>query len=177
MAQSAQIAKVNHWHQRLADWLITNPASKLSEAAKHFGKTQAWISTVIHSDAFQDYYQKLSADHSTSILSKAAGVAGQALDALGERLEKEAGILPINTLLEISDVMLKRAAPPALATQPGNLSVHLGVVTKDELAELRVQMRSGGNATGALPKPVALLEAEPQSGSKALETPSDGVVS
>jgi hypothetical protein len=179
MAQSAQIAKVNHWHERLADWLIANPDKPLSEAAKAFNKTQPWISTVIHSHAFEDYFRLRSEAYSASVLDKAAGVAGQALEALGERLATEAKVLPINTLLEVADVMTKRARPAPTPSASPQVVNQIGIMTREELASIRTEMRNltplpspGSEAPSGPP----LIEAgtAPASALISAGTPSDG---
>lgn len=169
MAQSVQIAKVNHWHERLSDWLIANPDKTLGEAAKVFNKTQSWISTVIHSHAFEDYHKARSEAYSASVLDKAAGVAGQALEALGERLASEAAILPIGTLLEVADVMTKRARP-APAQAPTQITNQIGIMTRDELASIRTEMRNltplpspGSEPPAAAPPSLQAADAPPAS--------------
>lgn len=168
MAQSAQILKVNPWHQRLADWLIANGTAKgwNAKAAEHFGVTQAWISTVVHSDAFQDHYQRISTEHSQALLQsvreKAVGVADLAIDELGRRLETEAQIIPIGTLLETTDVLLKRAGygEPKNGATGGPIQQVL-VVSPSELEAARRAMR-GLDAPGQ--KVLLAPEAQPAEG-------------
>lgn len=150
MSQStrvAQIAKVNPVHQRLADWLIAFGGTKKGwgrAAAEHFGYSQPWISTIYHSDAFQDYYQQLSLTHSEALAiglaDKVNGVAGMALDEIGRRLENPEA-LPLNQVLEIADMTLKRAGfeRGAVPAQQNNTFI----VSQAELAEARAQMRGG----------------------------------
>lgn len=148
MAQSAQIQKVSGWHERLADWLILNPTRSQAEAAKEFGVTQSWLSTVINSDAFRDHFHRKSQAHSESLLAtvreKTLGVAGRAIDMLGEKLDTMGeAAFSVKDLVEIADMTLKRTGhgeprgPAAAAVQ-----VNVGLVTKDELREARERMRS-----------------------------------
>lgn len=144
MAASAQIARVNPWHQRFALWLIAHGETKGwgRKAAQEFGVTQAWISTVYHSDAFQDYYKALRDEHTKaivhSIADKLNGAAGQALDILQEKLELEGPSLPFDTVLEAVDVLTKRAAP---AQKPGDVNVLVAQVSREELEAFRARMR------------------------------------
>ena len=144
MAQSAQIAKVNPWHQRFADWLILHGAEPgwNAKAAKEFGRTPAWISTVYHSDAFQDYYKGLRAEHTAtlihSISDKLNGAAGQALDLLQEKLELEGPSLPFDTILETVDVLTKRAIP---VQSKNETNIQVALVSKEELQAFRDKMR------------------------------------
>src|SRR5436190_9640096 len=154
MAQSAQVAKVNHWHQRLADWLIVNAGKKkLKEAAEEFNVSQSWLSTVIHSDAFQDYFQRISAAHSEALLlgvrEKAVATADAAVGEIQRRLEVSAETIPLNQLLDISDVLLKRTGHGEGRQAPA-VSLHLGLVSKEELAEARLRMRERSSSQGTI---------------------------
>src|SRR5262245_15899250 len=131
MAQSAQIAKLNPWHVRFADWLILNPDKGLSDAAKVFQRSIPWLSTVLNSDAFQDYFQELSRSHSEAILhtvrEKTLGLADQAITQLAERMEVEQ--LPPATLVTIADMALKRTGHGEAGRGPGGpVNVQVNVV-------------------------------------------------
>ncbi len=52
-----EIARINHRHEQIINWLIANPDKPLGACAAEFGYTQAWLSQVIHSDAFQAVYR------------------------------------------------------------------------------------------------------------------------
>lgn len=144
MAQSAQIKKVNAWHERLADWLIANPAKTQGEAAKHFGVTQAWLSVVKNSDAFQDYFRQRSDAASAVIIhgvkEKMLGAADQAVNELQRRLEHPQGFTT-QELLDVTDTMTKRTMAPQLQAAPGVQQLHLHMVPKAALAEARAAMR------------------------------------
>src|SRR5262245_346940 len=143
MAQSVQLLKVNHWHQRLADWLIANPDKKLGDAAKEFGRTAAWISAVINSDAFQDYFKRLSQAHHEAVLvtvrDKVVAAADSAVNELTRRLEVSPETIPYQQVLETADVLLKRAGfgEGKAPSQPG-VQVNVGLVSRDELAQARL---------------------------------------
>lgn len=145
MAASAQIARVSPWHQRFALWLIAHGETKgwNKKASQEFGVTQAWISTVYHSDAFQDYYKGLRQEHTSAIIhtltEKLNGAAGQALDILQEKLETEGPSLPFETVLEAVDVLTKRAVGPKA---PGSeVNVQVALVSREELEAFRDRMR------------------------------------
>lgn len=86
MAESAQIAKLTPRHDLILDYLIANPTQKRSEVALAFGVTAPWLSTIIHSDIFQE---KLAARQDeffsiavTPIHEKINALADIALDRL-----------------------------------------------------------------------------------------------
>jgi len=144
MAQ-VQIKKVNSWHERLADWLIANPAKTQGEAAKHFGVTQAWLSVVKNSDAFQDYFRQRSDAASAVIIhgvkEKMLGAADQAVSELSRRLEHPQ-TLTMQQLLDVTDTMTKRTMAPQLQAAQGPQQLHLHMVPKAALAEARAAMRA-----------------------------------
>src|SRR5690242_17529910 len=129
-----EIAKVSDWHERFAEWLILNPDKGLEEAAKVFNRSVPWLSTVRNSDAFQDYFKKLSSAHTGAVLhsvrEKTLGLADQVITKLQERVELEGASIPLKGLLEIADVALKRTGhgdgPAAVAGGP--VQVNIGVV-------------------------------------------------
>lgn len=46
------IARVKYSHDAMIDLIIANPALSQGEIAAHFGYTQAWVSRIMNSDAF-----------------------------------------------------------------------------------------------------------------------------
>ena len=176
MAQSVQIAKVNPWHQRLADWYIANPTANLNETAKHFEKTPSWISIVKNSDAFQDYFQKLSLQHSDAISQtvreKTLALGDQAVSQLQDQLDLAAltgQSLPPATLVTIADMALKRTGHGESRQAPQVVNNVIGMVSREELAKHRQVMRGADREAieGAIDaSPVALSASEPPDGKR-----------
>ena len=50
---AGSLKKVNYTHDAMCDLIIAKPSISQNEIAMHFGYTQAWVSRVINSDAFQ----------------------------------------------------------------------------------------------------------------------------
>ena len=48
-----QVQRLSHKHEMILNWLLLNADRSLRECADHFGLTQAWLSSLIHSDLFQ----------------------------------------------------------------------------------------------------------------------------
>ena len=162
MSQAATaIAKVNPWHQRFAEWLILhgNAPGWQGRAAAHFKVTQAWLSQVYNSDAFQDHFTRLSHGHSEALLhtirDKVHGAADQAISELAKRLEESPETFNNNLLVETTDTLLRRAGYGLAerAATPGGVVVNLGLVTKTDLENARQQMR-------VVPAPVELKAIE-----------------
>jgi len=130
--------------ERLADLMIAHPAARMQDLAQLMGRTHVWVSIAKNSDCFKDYWAKRSEAHSEAVTAdiKAKGfaVAEMALDALGDKLEKESSVMTTETLLSVVDVTMKRIAP-APSIQAPQLNVNLGLVTADQLAQARERMR------------------------------------
>ena len=163
MAQSAQVAKLNPWHRTFADWLIADGGTPGwgKRAAAHFGRTQSWISTVYHSDAFQDYYiryaEEASASLAQSVRDKMLGITGMALDQIGEKLETQASVSSIPELLQVVDTVGKRAGF-GIASQAPQAATVVNVingVSKRDLEVARDAMRIRAQSVELLPAPEA----------------------
>lgn len=85
-----QIQRISHKHSMIMNWMVLNPDKPLRECAEHFGVTQAWLSTVIHSDVFQaEFQEKLKNIHNhcaQSIPEKLRVVTDIALDKLATKV-------------------------------------------------------------------------------------------
>lgn len=91
MALSAGIQKVSIKHEAILNHLLENPTQSLREVAGSFGISQAWLSCIIHSDAFQAKLRERqdTVFHHTvvaTIKDKAALVAHATLDKLAEQI-------------------------------------------------------------------------------------------
>lgn len=159
MAASAQIQKVNWWHERLADAMIANPHATLGEIAAALNRTQAWISTVKNSDVFIDYWRQRSAQHSAEVTGaiKAKGFAATelALDQILTKLDTPAAeLIPIETLLSVVDTNMKRFGYNPTTSVAPVLNINLGATTPEQLAEARARLRDRSGAIEAEAMPV-----------------------
>lgn len=86
------IARVRYTHDAMIDLIVTNPAMSQKELAKHFGYTDAWISRIFASDAFQ---ARLAARKeelvnpviTASVKERIEGLAMQSLEIISQKLE------------------------------------------------------------------------------------------
>lgn len=56
MAESVQIASVSNRHEAIADMMLANPTMAKGEIARRMGVSPSWLSIVIHSDVFIEYF-------------------------------------------------------------------------------------------------------------------------
>ncbi len=153
MALSAQVKNVNPWHEKLAAWMLVNAGSPgwNKRAAETFGVSPAWISTVVHSDAFQDYYQRLRAETTVpavfSARERLLGTLDQAIDLVQDKLEKDGSTLTLSNLLDTVDVLAKRTGHGEGKGPSLEISNQVLLVTKEELQESRARMRGSKTLT------------------------------
>ena len=98
MARSAQVQKLSHRHEAVLHFMLANPIVPKGEIALRFGVTQAWLSTVINSHAFQEALANYTdvAFHETvlPLREKMMIAADRALDRLNE-------LVPVETSLDV----------------------------------------------------------------------------
>jgi len=116
------LGKLSYSHDALINWLLVNPDRPLKDAAAYFGYTQAWISTIIHSDVFQAKLfvrqQAVFVQVSQSIPAKLGAAVNIALERMTEKLEL---CDDPKYLLDATDKLLHRMgyAPAAARTPVG----------------------------------------------------------
>lgn len=123
---------VTYTHESIARWLIANPGRSLRECADFVGYSPAWLSQVIHSDAFQAYYRKLSSDANALVIVSAHDRLTSLADAALEKLEElvdgaqtsgTAGLRDREFVKDTADMVLSRLGygaknPSSLPAQP-----------------------------------------------------------
>lgn len=110
MAMSASIQKVSIKHEMIMNYIMENPQEPLASVAAHFGISSAWLSTVIHSPAFQDRLleKKDVLFHHTvvaTVRDKVSVLAHKALDKLVDQIDFT---LDTKELRETADMALER---------------------------------------------------------------------
>jgi hypothetical protein len=180
MATSAQIDKVSYTHEAVADWLLTNPGKKLSECAEAFGYTPPWLSTIIHSDAFQVYYAQRRAALNLvihgGIASQLQDITKKALQKLDAKLD-DSEELDGNFILDVADKMLRNQgyAPGKSNISQTNI-VNLppaGAVDLVTLSRARAVMQAIQKSVGNDPEVIEIVpEAEAQRILAAREVPA-----
>lgn len=90
-ASHDRLKRVNHTHEAIMQYLVANPEAKQSEIAAHFGYTEPYLSSIIHSHAFQDSFAQFREDY-YGTLAKPIGeklelISHQILDKLAEQVQ------------------------------------------------------------------------------------------
>ena len=136
--------------------MLSNPDLTLGECAKSFGYTQSWLSTIIHSDAFQAEFRRrrgqLDEHFALGIHRKMAEVSKKALDKLEGFLATAEADADPRLVLDIADKTLHRQgyAPSKgnVLVQQNNTTINNNGVDRGVLENARNLMRSiNGEAT------------------------------
>jgi hypothetical protein len=122
--------RVSYRHRAIARWLLANPDRALGECAAHFGYSQAWLSIIVNSDAFQALIAQLQDEADDAVIAtvpdKLRACADMALDKVLTSVENADVGNPIDRefVRGTADMALhrlgyapRRDAPPALAPQ------------------------------------------------------------
>lgn len=93
MAESVQIQSMSYRHQAIADWLLANPERNLGECAQEMNISQSWLSIVIHSSVFKEYFSKRRTVHEETLRDRIVGaqleVTLKALEKLSKSMDAE----------------------------------------------------------------------------------------
>ena len=150
-----QIQRLSHVHESMINWLIMNTDRSLRECADHFGYTQSWVSSVIHSDLFQQALKERQLDVAArvagSIPEKLRRAADIAIDKLTTKLEE---VEDPEFILDATDKILHRMGyAPASARNPGGSPGQQPVnqqnnffVSAGDLADARGLMQASAEA-------------------------------
>lgn len=136
-----QIYRLSNKHNAILEHMIANPTMKLGEVAAIFEVTPAWLSVIVHSDAFQEELRKKRGEvfipAMLTLQEKLTGMAHLTLDKLGEALDN-GKLSPMETL-EVSSQTLDRlgyGTKPAQAAGGTTVIVN-GAVPTDVLQQAR----------------------------------------
>ena len=109
MAESAGVLALSHTHEAVMNWMLMNPDKPLRACADHFGYTQSWLSTLIHSDIFQaklaERQEGIRARIADSIPQKMRMAVDVGLEKLATKLEETEDA---DFILDATDKLLHR---------------------------------------------------------------------
>lgn len=160
MSVSASIQKMSHKHEEILNFLLLNPLLKMGEVAAHFGVTFPWLSTIVHSHAFQDQLKRRQDEVFDSAIlqtveDKLGAVAQVTLDAYLEKVPT----LTADQLISAQDKILCRLG---YGTRGGNVSIGTQINTQINQVDKRIveeaRNRIGTSQVGASDSQPALQD-------------------
>lgn len=117
-----QIKTVRWWHESIIELMIMHPDWKNRQIALELKVSEAWLSTVIHSDAFQVVYKERREAHfaraSRTVIEKAEALAHVTIDAMTEKIERLPETVPLKELRETSELCMKALGYTARSNEP-----------------------------------------------------------
>jgi hypothetical protein len=138
------------WYESLADYMIVHPTISNGELARHFGRAESTISTVVNTDSFKMYFRQRRAQHAdnldATVRQKLFKIADQSLDHMLSALEKKRDSVPLETLQRTSDMALKNlgygagTAPVTVNVDQRPQTVNVAV-SLDDLERAREALR------------------------------------
>lgn len=146
------IARVRYTHDAMIDLIIANPAISQGKIAEHFGYTQAWVSRVFNSDAFQQRLALRKADIvdpalTLSIEERLKALASKSLDVVLDKLHTTNNVDLAMKALELSTKSLGYGARQSNVTMQNNFVVALP--SKAVSAESWAEQNGGRTVTVA----------------------------
>jgi len=169
MAERKQLVNLSHAHEMIINWLVVNPDRSLRECSDHFGYTQAWLSTVIHSDLFQaalrERQEAIAVKVAESIPAKLRRAGDIAIEKLTTALEQNEDP---KFLLDATDRLLHRMgyAPQSSRNPAGAPTGHGGVqqnnffISAGEIHEARQLMQMAAEAASTEGNQGEIIEGE-----------------
>lgn len=105
-----QVMRLSNRHEAILEFMVANPTVRLGDVAAEFDVTQAWLSCIVHSDAFQEALRKKRDEvflpAALTLQEKLTGMAHLVLDKLGEEIDNGKVSAPL--LLETGNSVLDR---------------------------------------------------------------------
>lgn len=141
MSASASIQKMSIKHEEILNFLLLNPTRPIGEVAAFFGVTFPWMSTIIHSAAFQNQLKlRQNEVFDSAVLGtvedKLSAAAQVTLDAYLAKVP----MLTADQLISSNDKLLNRlgyGSRPNGATHIKAKNVQINMVEGDILKEAR----------------------------------------
>lgn len=181
MAESAYIDKLSPMHEAMVNYLIEFPSSSRKQMALHFNVTVPWLSTIIHSDVFQEKLRRrqdaiFNVAIARPIQERLLGAAHVAIDKMYEALESG---VQLDDITRAVDMLVKatgnfKSAPAAGPGQVNNTQINVNGnqlgISRDQLMHAKMLV---GRAKQALTNGAETVE---QADNPALPAPGEGVL-
>lgn len=168
MAKSAQIQKMSNKHEDILRFIIANPLMKMGDVAAHFNVTFPWLSTIIHSHAFQDQLKRRHDElFDVAIVQEIGGKLEAAAQVTIDAYLEKVPTLTADQLISAQDKILgrlgygSRNGDGAIGTQ---INVQVNQVDGEILKEAR--NRIGTTQVGEADSPSALPDKRTNGGAE-----------
>lgn len=162
-----QIKQMSSRHEQILNYILLNPTKTYGEVAGHFGVTPAWLSVIIHSDAFQRRLSERQDEiFDAGVLQPISDKLSAAADLTIDKYLEKVPTFTADQLISSTDKLLgklgfgsKTSVQPGGTIINGNVyqQVNNGHVPKEVIAEARNKIGNSSNQMGKAYKCAALL--------------------
>ena len=133
-----QIRSLSHRHQEIADWLFAHPQVKnLQHLCNEMNITRPWLSVVMRSDVFQEYFQRRRREYEQDLQGR---LALRQLDISLKALDKLEDILASD---EVDDRLVLDIAQKTAENCGFGPSRHRTTVIKEQTQEITRSVDAG----------------------------------
>lgn len=153
------------WHERLVDYMLAYPHSKIKDLANAFGVTPQWVGQLIKSDAFREYYSMRVAKHqevlNSTVVNKLYGVAIESLDKMHEMVTAEGDKAPsFGAVKDTAELALKGLGYTSHGNGGGGVNVNIQNTGGDNKNQVTVSSVTVDRARKKWEEHSAQLESE-----------------
>lgn len=143
MAESVQILSISHRHAAIADLMLAEPTLRKGEVAKRMGVSQSWLSIVINSDTFKEYWASrrgsFEQEMREKLLRQQLSVASKVYDKMDGMLDNE-DLKPQEVLATGDHILKALGYEPRGKTRVTETKTIEHSVDADVLADARARM-------------------------------------
>lgn len=163
-----QIKQMSSRHEQILNYILLNPTKTYGEVAGHFGVTPAWLSVIIHSDAFQRRLSERQDEiFDCGVLQPISDKLSAAADLTIDKYLEKVPTFTADQLISSTDKLLGKlgfgskpnGVPSGATVINGNVynQVNNHHVPKEIVAEARSKIGNTSNQMGKAYKCAALL--------------------
>lgn len=149
-----EIKKVSPKHELIMQMILADPSRKLGDIAREVGVSQAWLSTIIHSDAFQrklkERQEELFSATVMSLQEKVVGTAAVAVEKLAEGIEQASPTGDREYIANTAEMLLKASGFTGKADASIKATQQNFFFSPDALEIAREKMRQRAIERGTL---------------------------
>ena len=143
---------MSHKHEDILNYLLLHPTQKMGEVAAHFGVTFPWLSTIVHSHAFQDQLKRRQDEvFNSAVLAPIEDKLGAAAQVTLDAYLEKVPTLTADQLISAQDKLLNKLGYGSNGNSHGpvtnNTQINFTQVDGDVLKEAR--NRIGTSQVGA----------------------------
>ena len=146
-------------HEAILAFILANPRVKRRDVAREFGVSEAWLSTIVHSDAFQAKLRERTDEVFSECLVPLTEKISSLAEASLERLAEKLPAMDSEGLFRTAEMTLKMAGYGSRHTPSPTVNLQQNFISAASPEQLRLARERLG-AQRAAPPPLDSLRVE-----------------